>query len=480
MSGLNPCSEFYPWGYNDPLQPPAQKLFPKPTPPSDYNRNAIRGPAKSRVHVPVPVSGPMRPPKNGQDFFGDKNAATWLPAPQDPKSFNVNAIGTNYTATYPVLTAWSREAAKSQVADSSGGAIEPPKDLRAVAETFAKTASDEKERDWWERRVNALSQLEAITITRGLNPQEQQLKDEILKQITDKSSNIGTITANLNPQQGFVPRPVPASAADIAAMLAAHAASAQASSSSQSIKNIVDPVNYGPPQGPDIVEYTKLPEDWSGPAVPGFAIYKANPQDDQNAMIANLRAYYNDTPSNPAKIPPNEMSIWTNAVQTMGFPKGSLDVPDVSTNESDIDYISRATRSKSRVFWAYLGNPNYFQDYMSDIKTNIPELVNYSSQAQFPKHPGMQLVLPPKGSYLPSYSAPSAPQATPQQARPPRQSTPPKITPSKIAQATFSALSEPSSTTQPPSKPNIVTRARAAVAALTPGKKKGKSKSQGP
>lgn len=220
MAGLNPCQDFYPWGYNNPLEPPAQKISAAPLAPNEYNRNAIRGPSRARRIVPVPVAGPMHPPLRGQDFYGDKNAAGLLPWPQNPKSFNVNAIGTNYKTTYPILTPWSREAAKSQVVDSmNGGSIEPPKDLRTVAETFAKTSSDEKEREWWERRVNALSQLEAITITRGLNPQEQQLKNEIFKEISDRSANTSTITASL--AAVHIPKSAPATSAEISALLAA-------------------------------------------------------------------------------------------------------------------------------------------------------------------------------------------------------------------------------------------------------------------
>lgn len=482
MTGLNPCQEFYPWGYNNPLEPPAQKISAAPLAPNEYNRNAIRGPSRARRIVPVPVAGPMHPPLRGQDFYGDKNAAGLLPWPQNPKSFNVNAIGTNYKTTYPILTPWSREAAKSQVVDSmNGGSIEPPKDLRTVAETFAKTSSDEKEREWWERRVNALSQLEAITITRGLNPQEQQLKNEIFKEISDRSANTSTITASL--AAAHIPKSAPATAAEISALLNAMGNMAPPAPGQVpvvpgssipptgnvppgGVVHIRDPPDYGPPQGPYIIDYTSIPRlEWPSPAVPGFAFYIERPEVDKGFAIKNLRAYYKDTPTVPAKIPGDEMELWK-MVTDIGIPKGRR-----KSGESDIDFIARANDEDLDVLWAYLAHPNWFPKYMSEMKDELPDLIVHSVQQKFPKHPGMHL-----GPIDYTATQPGAAAAT--QVKPP--STPPtsSTTPSPVAESLFSILAPPAVQTpiQPP--PGPLTRAAQRVqAALTPKPKKGKKQS---
>ena len=119
---------------------------------------------------------------------------------------------------------WSREAAKAQVSESaSGGSIEPKKDLKVVAETFAKTSTDPATKDKWERLVNSLSQLEAIEITRGLNAEENKIRDDIMKEIANASSNLNTLAINAPPYAPPLakpPKPAPATAADIAALLA--------------------------------------------------------------------------------------------------------------------------------------------------------------------------------------------------------------------------------------------------------------------
>ena len=489
MTGLNPCQDFYPWGYNNPLEPPAQKISAAPLAPNEYNRNAIRGPSRARRIVPVPVAGPMHPPLRGQDFYGDKNAAGLLPWPQNPKSFNVNAIGTNYKTTYPILTPWSREAAKSQVVDSMNvGSIEPPKDLRTVAETFAKTSSDEKEREWWERRVNALSQLEAITITRGLNPQEQQLKNEIFKEISDRSANTSTITASL--AAVHIPKSAPATSAEISALLAAMipaapipaaaistapasttstatisitstapASTTSTASTSSAVPgaahpsggeiHIRNPPDYGPPQGPDIIDYTGVPRlEWKSPAVQGFAHYISSPNHDRQYAIKYLRAHYKDTPNSPAKIPNDEWDIWKIALD-VGLPGGKR-----RKNESDIDFLARMDKDSLYVFWAYLSRKEWFDIYMSNMKLNIPDLILNSAQLKFPKHPGMllstlDLALEEK-------------------------------VPSEIAKSTFSILSEPTESplSRPSSPPGFATRIKIA---LTPQKSSTRrAKSQGP
>jgi hypothetical protein len=127
---------------------------------------------------------------------------------------------------------WTKEAAKAQLAAaSSGGAIEPKKDIKAVAQTFVETSTDPAEKYWWSQRVNALSQLETIEITRSLNAEESRLKSEVLKEIGEKSQDVSQIRAALaRPHVPATPFP---SAADIGAAVAA-ALPAMASSSSSS------------------------------------------------------------------------------------------------------------------------------------------------------------------------------------------------------------------------------------------------------
>ena len=117
---------------------------------------------------------------------------------------------------------WSREAAKAQVSGSGGG-IEPNKDLKSVAETFAKTSTNPAQKDKWERFVNSLSQLEAIEITRGLNAEENKIKDDIMKEISNASNDLSTLAINAPPYAPPLakpPKPAPATAADIAGLLA--------------------------------------------------------------------------------------------------------------------------------------------------------------------------------------------------------------------------------------------------------------------
>ena len=175
MSGLRPdCDEFAPWGYNSSLQPLARKVEVPVVPPSEYNKHAIPPPPWARLHVPVPAAGPMKVPLRTQDRYGNMSAN---PSPfpvSNPLDFNKNAIGTNYNQHMPELIPWSKDTAKDQVVEStSGGNIEPPKkDLKAVAEEFIKTVIDPRQKYWWEQRINSLTQLEAIELTRGLNGED--------------------------------------------------------------------------------------------------------------------------------------------------------------------------------------------------------------------------------------------------------------------------------------------------------------------
>ena len=110
-----------------PKQPVTRKAAAPVSAPNEYNKGAITGAPCSRLHVPVPVSAPLNPPRRAQDKAGNVTASSSPLVPVDPRSFNKNAIGTNYNKTYPELVPWSREAAKAQM-NGSGGSIEPNKE----------------------------------------------------------------------------------------------------------------------------------------------------------------------------------------------------------------------------------------------------------------------------------------------------------------------------------------------------------------
>ena len=102
MSGLRPnCDSFAPWGYNSSLQPLGRKVEVPVVPPSDNNKHAIPPPPWARLHVPVPVTGPMKVPLHTQDRYGNMNAN---PSPfpvSNPRDFNKNEISTNYNHHMP-------------------------------------------------------------------------------------------------------------------------------------------------------------------------------------------------------------------------------------------------------------------------------------------------------------------------------------------------------------------------------------------
>ena len=150
MAGLIPkCQGFTPYGYQ--LAPVAEASLPIPIPPRSYNRNAIRPAPWSRIHEPVPRPGMNQPPIKSQDRWGNRNAKDEPALRLPPQAYNVNAIPTNYDKRTPIPVAWTRAAARSQTAESTaGGVIEPRKDLKSIAQ-----------------RVNALTQLETIEITRS-------------------------------------------------------------------------------------------------------------------------------------------------------------------------------------------------------------------------------------------------------------------------------------------------------------------------
>ena len=198
MAGLNHCSGFTPFGYQ--LQPVASTQLPAPVPPREYNRSTLPPAPWARIHTPAPIYGPVVPPLNGPDIYGNQNAQD-EPFPRiPPEAYNVGAIQTTYDKHTPVPVPWTKKEARAQLAASiSGGSIEPRKDIKDLAQTFAETAVDPAEKFWWTKRVNILTQIDAIEATRGLNVEEGKLKSAVLKEIADKSQMLPPVASLATP-----------------------------------------------------------------------------------------------------------------------------------------------------------------------------------------------------------------------------------------------------------------------------------------
>ena len=403
MAGLRPdCDGFSPWGYQQ--KSVASKAAAPVSAPNEYNKGAIPGAPSSRLYVPVPVSAPLNPPRRAQDKAGNVTASSSPFVPLDPHSFNKNAIGTNYNMKYPELVPWSREAAKAQVSGSGGG-IEPNKDLKSVAETFAKTSTDPAQKDRWERFVNSLSQLEAIEITRGLNAEENKIKDDIMKEISNASNDLSTLAINAPPYAPPLakpPKPAPATAADIAALLAQFQQGQapqppgpppgppqQQPQQQQQGGIVTNPVGFGPPQN-GIYEYTFIPADeWKTKAAPGTAFYIGIPQNDTTVMSKNLRLKY---PT--GYMPPAEMKTWKSVIIAFNPNKKPKQLTR-GVGENDVAYTMRyIKRGCSRIMDAYLADPTYFAAFTNDTLASIPKLATDSLNNKFPYHHGMELKPP--------------------------------------------------------------------------------------
>src|SRR5690606_10844176 len=108
-----------------------------------------------------------------------------------------NALPSANRAVDPKDTPWSPDGALKVVASlTSGGAIEPPKDILDIARSFVSSAIEPAVKDWWARRVNSLDQLEIISATRGLNAEEMSLKERLLKQISDAANDPNSLAIN--------------------------------------------------------------------------------------------------------------------------------------------------------------------------------------------------------------------------------------------------------------------------------------------
>ena len=77
--------------------------------------------------------------------------------------------------------------------------------------------TDLEQKYWWEQRINSLTQLEAIELTRGLNGEENQIKAKIMKEIADKTNDVNTLAINGAAYAPPPAKPPRATAVDIGA-----------------------------------------------------------------------------------------------------------------------------------------------------------------------------------------------------------------------------------------------------------------------
>ena len=217
MAGLTNPIRALPFGYNSKDNFPAVEKFPPALPTNAYNRDALPQAPWLRKRTPIATPGIPWPSARRQDDWNNVNAKTGLSPILE--NYNTNPVPYPPGAKQsPETIPWSKEYALAVLTASEGaGNIQPPKtDMLAVAKVFLDTTSDPAEKDIWERLVNSLAQLDAIAQSRPLNPAESKKQEDIKRQISDKSQNAPlAIDAPVR-----APKPVPATAADIAALIA--------------------------------------------------------------------------------------------------------------------------------------------------------------------------------------------------------------------------------------------------------------------
>lgn len=203
MSGLNYSQGFYPTGYNDPKKPSASFPLPPPIAPSEYNRGALKPPKSANLHVPIGVYNKYQWPdgkvSNNIDSWNNTNASTELPSPTPPSEYNKNALKSNYNKTTPIPSRWTKQEANQQTEESAvSGTLQKKPDIIDIAKSFIETSFDPVQKDWWQRRTNSLIQLRTIETQRSLSPEEQSLKDRIVKELDEKSKNTSNISNNIS------------------------------------------------------------------------------------------------------------------------------------------------------------------------------------------------------------------------------------------------------------------------------------------
>ena len=311
MAGITNPVRALPFGYNSKDNFAAVEKKPDAPPPSSYNRDALpQAPWLRKNRTVTPVGGIPWPSANRQDAWNNINARAMLA----PILSNYNTNPVPYppgSKLSPETISWSREHALSVLAGSEGvGNIQPPKgDMLSVAKVFAETTSDPAEKDLWERYVNSLAQLDAISQSRSLTPEESKKKDEILRAISVKSQGPLAIDAPAR-----AAKPAPATAADIAALMARM---------------------QGPQQPPPSIPATQVPVSTpikvnpkTGKPVPG-----PPPGTPQQALAQALAQSPMKPPLSPSIInPPSQLAQQMTAQQKAPF---------VSTRDTIIDPVDQ-------------------------------------------------------------------------------------------------------------------------------------------
>jgi hypothetical protein len=439
MAGLTNPALALPVGYNSRTNFPAvEKMNPLP-PPSAYNRDTLSQAPGLRKTVPVPIAGMPWPNVKRIDEWHNTNARTFLPPIH--ARYNTDKLPHGPDAkTAPTTHPWSKEDALSKLQSSSGeGNIRPPRgDMISVAKVFMETTTDPAQKEIWERLVNSLAQLDAIAQSRPLTPEESKKKDEIIRQIAEKSQ--GPLAIDEPPA---APKPVPATAADIAALIAGMSRSSVPATVKRPGPPPVTPMKTPPgpppvtpmktPPGPPSVTPVKLhfppgpplvtpvksppgppsitpvksppgpppitptmttyraivdPPADMGPPTSGIYKYTQLPDEWKSPGAAKDTAFYITNPSLDANkmmvnmlnkyphgnMPKDEFEIWKKIIISLNPDKSGNDLAK-APRETHAAYIQRnIIRSSAIVMKAYLANPKYFDYYAGDKSRMVTEL----------------------------------------------------------------------------------------------------------
>lgn len=377
-AGLTNSVDVRPWGYNSSSNKPAEQHLEPVPPPKAYNLHAAPMPKWAKKHTPVGKPGLAMPPLKRQDQWGNVNADVFDGT--STTGYTPLALpGPPWLKSAPTTTPWSERAAiKLTNAVATSGAIEPPKpDILTLAQTILSTTTNVADKQWWEQRVNALAHLETISSSRPLTVDESKRKEDISKEIIEKSRT-GPLAATA---AGYVPNPVPATAAEIAALLAAHvvappvAPAALPAGPPALVPPLAPPAGLpagppaglpaGLPAGPPAGPPAKLPvvlhasriikNNNLGPANTDFADVKSDALGNRVTLLAMLKQKY------PNKVPQHDKEMWESALQPFGGPNqvwGSVTVPATLPFPDFI--MSYLNSHDSDIFVTYLVEPDSY------------------------------------------------------------------------------------------------------------------------
>lgn len=200
MAGLCCDSGVLPTGYTAPTHRAALFKFPPDVSPSEYNKSSIPQASAAKLHTAMGTPGMQWPSVKRMDQWNDLRGPRDLSLLTDRPSRQINTfkeLPSANTLVEPADTPWTKRAAvRTVVALTSGGVIEPKKDILEIARSMVVTSLDPARKDWWARRVNSLDQLEVISTTRGLTQEEVAIRERIMRDIEEEAKKPSALAIN--------------------------------------------------------------------------------------------------------------------------------------------------------------------------------------------------------------------------------------------------------------------------------------------